>query len=59
MIECFYQYVHIPYRMKTYAGFNLATKFRMINFTELNISEVLFLIFCYAEFKFSKFAFSK
>ena len=35
------------YRMKIYMDFNLATWLRSVNFTELNISEFLFLNFYY------------
>ena len=37
----------IPYRMKIYTEFNLATLPRMVKFKELNVSEFLFLNFSY------------
>ena len=36
-------YQNLPYRMKIYTEFNLATWLRLLKFTELNISEYLFL----------------
>ena len=35
----YYPFSPIPYRMKIYTEVNLATWLRLVNFTELNISE--------------------
>ena len=43
----------IPYRIKIYTKFNLATGLRLVKFTELNISEFLFMNFNYLIYKLS------
>lgn len=40
----------IPYRMIVYMYFNLATWLRIVNFAELNISELLFLNLSYISY---------
>ena len=45
-----YSYSPILYRWKIYTEFNLATWLRLVNFTELNISEFWFLNFNYISY---------
>ena len=49
--EKFFDFVnYIPYWMKIYTEFNLATWLRLAKFMELNISEFLFLYFNYISY---------